>query len=408
MNSIHLPPDTVDWAGRILAIEPDDARAEMLRDMLTQHLPVEIDVVRATADAVDAISERVPDLVLTSVFLPPAEESVLVSLLRALPAASHTQIITVPYFVDAGLGSSRAGNATVLDFLRHRSPRLRPRCSPREVCSQIELYLQQSREARRGAAGISARPKEAAAPSVAKPDGAPVSYDSTLPAAGSAPSRGADRRRVKRRPGDELPSTWTVQIAGASCVEVIDISSRGVLIETRTKRARGSILDLEVLGQDMSVVVAARTVRSSVAAVDRLGVRYRIAAAFARELDLVELQPASLPTVVPRELGDVLRRVLTEAERGAAEAALHARFAYELRQIMPARQLHIRPMPVIVDRRTESIAFTVPNGSGTRTVLQVIFDSGHRPSPLEFRLARAAAGLAAIVLQVADPPRAER
>lgn len=405
MNSIPWPPEPPSVTGRILAIEPDETRAQTLREALSGYLAVETDIVASVADALAAIRGRVPDLVLTSVFLPPAEEAVLISVLRELPTAFHVQIITVPYFIDADAeGAHQAGNATVLDFFRRRSVLSRPRCSPREVCGQIQEYLRQSRELLMTVDAEGGRIAAAEPAFVSRSEDVLVPCASPVRATDAAPSERGDRRRAPRRRGDELPSIWSIRIPGTSSVEIIDISRRGVLIETRTKLAKGSSLDLEVVGQDLYAAVTARAVRSSVAAVDGLGVRYRVAAAFARDLDLVELQPASVPTVVPHELGDVLGRVLAEAERGASQAAVRARFEHELRRVLPVRDIQIRATPVIADRRTESIYFTVPNGSGTRTILQAVFEPGHQPSPLEFRLLKAAAGLAAVVLQFAPEP----
>jgi hypothetical protein len=104
---------------------------------------------------------------------------------------------------------------------------------------------------------------------------------------------------------------------------------------------------------------------------------------------------------MPRVLGDLLRRVLSEADRGSDAAALRAAFEQELRQLLPVRDIQIRQKPVIAERGAESIYFTVPHGSGAQPILQAIFEPDYAPTAMDFRLLKAAASLAAVVLEFA-------
>ena len=143
-------------------------------------------------------------------------------------------------------------------------------------------------------------------------------------------------------------------------------------------------------------------VRSEVAGVDGLGVRYRVAAAFARDLEIPGLFPQyPTATLSPRALGDLLSRVLAEVDRCAKPADVRARFERELRELIPLRDVQLRLTPVVEGSDTESVLFSVPQGSGPSPILQVTFDRDYRPSPMEFRLLKAAASLAAVVLEFA-------
>ena len=85
---------------RILAIEPDPARAATLQRLLRGHVSADFEIVKSCPEAMEAIARCVPDLVLTSTFLPPAEEAALTDSLKQLSEAAHVQLITVPHFIE--------------------------------------------------------------------------------------------------------------------------------------------------------------------------------------------------------------------------------------------------------------------------------------------------------------------
>jgi len=107
---------------------------------------------------------------------------------------------------------------------------------------------------------------------------------------------------------------------------------------------------------------------------------------------------------MPKVLADLLRRVLSEADHGSDAAALRAMFEQELRQLLPVRDIQIRQKPLIAERGVESIYFTVPHGSGAQPILQAIFEPDYAPTAMDFRLLKAAASLAAVVLEFAPRP----
>jgi PleD family two-component response regulator len=76
MNTI-LSRDRSLMRGQILFIEPDVLRAAALGDILRQHDGIDVEIVASVEDALRSLSGQIPDLVLTSTFLPPADEAAL-------------------------------------------------------------------------------------------------------------------------------------------------------------------------------------------------------------------------------------------------------------------------------------------------------------------------------------------
>jgi CheY-like chemotaxis protein len=381
-------------AGRILLIEPDPERARRLSHILRSHIRADFEAV-ATADAaLQAMQERVPDLVLTSTFLPPADEARLNAELRATPGAAHVQIVNVPHFIDDQEGPESSARK-VLSFLGRRTAPNPLSCDPTTVIEDINAYLEQSR-ARREAASIGVTSTAL----VQRPTGVVLAAPSQVGPYGAG--HVDDRRRARRRPSGELPWLWAVKLPWGTEVKVVDISNRGVLVESPSKLTAGSTLDLQLVGQGTQLQVPARMVRSEIAGVDGLGVRYRVAAAFARDLEIPGLSPRYPTTALtPRALGDLLSRVMAEVDRCAKPAEVRARFERELRELLPLRDVQIRLTPLAGHGDAESVLFAVPQADGRTPFLQVTFNRDYRPSAMEFRLLKAAASLAAVVLEFA-------
>jgi hypothetical protein len=415
MNILELrsPSAQTHSKGYILAIEPDRLRAATLSQLLPTYAGDDFVIVKTTDEAIRSITERMPDLVLTSTFLPPPEEAALTARLKVLPAAGHLQVVTMPHFIDSEDTPARE-TSKVLNFLKRRSALNRLACTSETVGAQIDAYLEQA-HAKRLAQTNWVLSEAARAPEVVavrpKPDTGllrPLTTEANPLANGPGAytyrlgrAHAKDRRRARRRLSGELPSLWTVRLPWGADVKVVDISSQGVLLETTSKITPGRTVDLQLLGQGTDVRVAARAIRSDVAAVDAMGVRYRVAAVFARDLEILAPGPAAAPVVMPKALADLLAGVLTAVDYDSTSAAPRARFEQGLRRLLTVRDIQIRRAPITPSGGSESIYFTVPQASGGGPVLQAIFEPDHRPSAAEFRLLKAAAGLAAVVLEFA-------
>jgi hypothetical protein len=90
-----------------------------------------------------------------------------------------------------------------------------------------------------------------------------------------------------------------------------------------------------------------------------------------------------------------------EVKDASSLASTRASFELGLRRLLPVRDIQLRQSPMVPSEGSESIYFSVPCSSGPRSILQAIFEPGYRPSPAEFRLLKAAASLAAVVLELA-------
>jgi hypothetical protein len=393
-------------AGRVLAIEPDAARADALRASLRLHVHVDLEIVTSTEEAIRSISGKMPDLVLTSTFLPPADEGVLKAYVQQIPEAAHVQIINLPYFIDSDDASTSDRSSTrTLAFLRRRpAASIRPRCDVRTLSEQIEEYLGQALAGRLSASAT----VETALVEVPRQteiwtsdSKAAIRADAACRVPTSILGQRDDRRRARRRRSGDLPSLWTIRVPWASNVCVIDISNSGVALETRSKIAPGSTVDLQLVGRDLELNVPARMVRTEIAGVDASGVKYRVAGAFARDLDLEGLQPTVTPALSAKCLVDLFAHVVGDVNRPGAFVGARERFEHELRRLLPVRDVQIRRTPVVGERGTESIYFTVSTGSGQPQILQAVFEPGYEPSAMEFRFMRAAANIAAAVLEFA-------
>ena len=148
--------------------------------------------------------------------------------------------------------------------------------------------------------------------------------------------------------------------------------------------------------------------RTNVAAVDSLGVRYRVAAAFSRVLDMPGLMPSgALPLNPSTTIPHLLQRLSSAMSPASGGGDPVARFEAELRQLMPLRDARIRQTPAPADAGGESVYFTVPTGSPDAPVLQVVFEPGQVPTEIEFRVLKAAAGLAAALVLSSERPSLE-
>jgi len=209
----------------------------------------------------------------------------------------------------------------------------------------------------------------------------------------------AERRRAPRKPRRELPWLSSVKLPWGLEVELLDISSTGMLIQTSAKFAPGSITQFELSGQGTKLTVPARFVRSEVATTDTHGVKYHAAVVFNTELSFPELQ-----TSTGQSLGDALADVLTYV-LGGDEGELHngdvfrQRFGKRLCELLSATEVLITETPRKARVDTESVCLTVPTSDGSRVFLQAFFDHSRELGAVEFRFLQTAAALATVILQ---------
>ena len=401
---------------RVLAIEPDPRRGAVLARVLDKQVCADVVIVRDIDAALTSIAEHVPDLILTSTFLPPADLARLIDELRRLPDAAHTQVITTPHSLDAPHGEPpRDESDRVLRFPGQRTDF---HCDPALVTSEIEQYLEHARLLRAAARSRQHRgvgPITDLVPA-ARPPGpwqlSPGSAALRIPTAQDLRAlnslRPTDRRRAARRRAADLAGQWGIRLSPDGDARIVDISCSGVRLETSTRLQPGTVIDLEVIGMEDSVVVGARLIRSEPVDADGPDVKYRTAAIFLREIDLFAPQAnpilvaaAGAASYTPRILADLLSRVLVDAAWLSNGRKLWSIFESEVCALVRAKEVRIRTLPVRAAGGCQSLYFKIPSAAGSEHGLHAVFERGRRPTAVEFRLLKAAASLAAVVLDLA-------
>ncbi len=97
---------------RILAIESDQKRANLLTALVRRHVNVDLEIVGTVAAAIESLSENTPDLILAPTLLSPQDSDDLMDYVKRLQAP-WVQTLTVP----------------ALDMLTDRLPNMKVRTS---------------------------------------------------------------------------------------------------------------------------------------------------------------------------------------------------------------------------------------------------------------------------------------
>ena len=130
----------------ILAIEPDRRQAAQLSVVVRKRVHAELILVDTTERALDAIGNRMPDLVLVPALLSPQDDAALAAALRVIAAAARVQMLTIPV-----LGVPRPAPAAggVFSVLRRKPRAAEPDgCDPAVFAEQVASYLEKAAEER--------------------------------------------------------------------------------------------------------------------------------------------------------------------------------------------------------------------------------------------------------------------
>jgi len=382
--------------GRVLAVEPDPYRRRRLKAVLDTRLRDAAHIVASAEEAIRALESELPDLVLTSSFLNPAAVRALTAHLKSRPDASHVTVLITPQLADA---QSAAAPSPRFGWLR-RPHSLSEPCEAPAFLQQLDEYFQQARAAREARDLVVPRSRIVDAtemPMAEQPHS--IVLRAGGPDGGPIPGRPSDRRRMVRLRHEQLPWLRMARLPWGSDVEVVDVSRSGVLVETTSRMTPGTVVDLEFLGKDLNATVPSRVLRTSVGHVDRLGVRYRVAAAFTRDFGLIDSVAASDGPLNATAVGEILARTLAGVRKGSNPASTRARFEYEVQRLVPVCTVRIQQEPT-GDAPGDSIYFSIPSASG-RAVLQATFDRRRPPSASEFKVLKSSVYLAAALLEFA-------
>jgi hypothetical protein len=127
----------------ILAIEPDRRQAAHLAGVVRHQVGAELVLAETTEGALDAIGNRVPDLVLVPALLSPQDDAALAAALRVIAVAARVRTLTIPVLAN---GTKRAAPSGLLArWRRGRATSPEPDgCDPAVFGEQISAYLQEA------------------------------------------------------------------------------------------------------------------------------------------------------------------------------------------------------------------------------------------------------------------------
>ncbi len=192
----------------VLAIEPNQGQANLLRDIVTTNTVSKVVVVGSVESAMAAMEHGVPSVILVNALMPPNEESDLVERLRSFPRYAAPEILITPAFSESDRkqsvlpGSGRFGRRQVRQPRSAGSVRM-------SFTEQLSVYLSLAQE------------RHASFPPIAEPEPEPIPE----PALAPEPS-GADRRASVRIEGVE----WARLRINGTPVTVVDLSLSGAQI----------------------------------------------------------------------------------------------------------------------------------------------------------------------------------
>jgi CheY-like chemotaxis protein len=398
---------------RILAIEADPKRRILLAVLVREYVKAELLMADSVKSAIKIMGRKVPDLIIAPTLLAPQDSDELTEHVKQLQSAPYVQMLTVPALdmlsEQAKADRRRFGllGHVFKPMFERRRVDLGPQYDRSMVGTQIADGLERARIARSEYESMAAHYAELAQRRLLAPasDVAQLSSDQSMESGqvGQFLRQVAadERRTAERKNRGDVPWLSAIKLSWGDEVGLVNISSSGVLVETGSKFIPGSTTELHLSGPETNLIVPVRFIRSEVAHIDGRGVKYHAAAAFANELDLDRSRRAAGRATPPQALAELLTRVMSES--GEQDEAAPVRFARGLRQLVRARDVQIRNAPSTSVAGRETLYFDIPGSDRSSSKLEVVFDRDYDVNESEFRLLKAAAWLAAAVLEFEKP-----
>jgi CheY-like chemotaxis protein len=384
----------------ILAIEADRSRRTLLKALIREHVHVDVAMVDSVKAAIASFSQHQPDLIIAPTLLSPADSEQLAAHVK-LHLGPHVQMVTISA-LDVLRESAPEENRRT-GFFRRRPISLGLQYDPHMVGKQIADRLERARGLRDEYASGFRAPGlvDAHHALIVRPSHNtvhPMQVAQAAPAPTIVLPNDKDRRCAARTP-QQSPSLWAVRMPWGTDVNLINISRTGVLIESGSKVTPGVTLELQLSGLGLQRMIMARFIRSEIAHVGRLGVRYHAAAQFEQPLDILPVHGKPAAPSTSESLSKLLTAVLSDRDQPEAASI---RFARGLRGLLRARDVLIRRAPIASAHDNESIYFTVSEDGDSRTILQIMFERDRNVTAAEFRLSKAAAAVTAAILEIEE------
>jgi CheY-like chemotaxis protein len=208
----------------ILAVQPDSAQADLLRNALSRRVNAEVVVVETIEAALSLLDRCVPDVILLDPLIPARDESYLIAYLRALANTDHVQVIGIPR-----LGSPpdfERPRPSLLRALTSKTPRIATLpCEPQLFSTDVIDYLTRARD-----------------------------YKQERPyrKIGGESLGSSDRRGGHRWSGLEVPWVSSVELTSMERVQLINVSMGGALIRTGRRPGLGALTRVDMNSHDRS------------------------------------------------------------------------------------------------------------------------------------------------------------
>lgn len=263
-------------------------------------MDAEVVVTSSTEQAVAFMQQHRPDLILVSALTPPEDDWSLNEFLKQTPEARQVPALTVPPLVDPDDKALQDGRPGLLSFFGHgRKPSRWQSYDTQALRTRLREALEESCSAARTSTRDARRDVAAVAPAsydldleqqlqdFARVYGERPGPDDRAPLRGhrSAPAR----TRARRWDGRDLPWLTEVTLPWGLRVELLNISSSGVLVESAARFVEGSSTVFQLSGPARRLLIPARVVRSEVAIGDSPGVSYQAAAIFDEAMEANEV-----------------------------------------------------------------------------------------------------------------------
>jgi hypothetical protein len=362
---------------RILAVEPDRRHAQALKRFVQMCVDADVLLVDSAAAARAALAQVTPAVVLVSELVSPDDDVALTAYVRSGAAGRTLPILSVPAMADddedlapqpRGLLRLIASGGSLAD-------------GPRTQLARRQTVLRHALEALLAAPSASAIEKSPAA--------APTHY----------------HPRAPRWKGDNI--SWLTRVTMPLGLEVrlVNISRSGLLIESRGQFIIGQPAAFELHGR-LRVVVPGRFVRAT--ATPNAGGYFQSAALFDDDLPLFAPHAVGAPggVTITSDLGEVLAWVRGQARAGLRAERIRAAFELSVQELVGARAVLICRAPAEADEPGDSVCLPVPTSDGSQAFLQAIYDTARPPSSDAFERLKAAATIAADVLEIEYAARA--
>lgn len=272
---------------QILAIEPDPERIVILQRLVGEKLGADVLVANSIESAINTLDARRPDVIVTSSLLPPGDDQELAEHLRGAPSLDHLPVLTLPPLLDTDDEDGEHGLMSRL-FRRHRRQSL-PLYDADAIVSRIEDALQQSKRDAPRYADLWQRPARLL---LMEPGGTVQDENSLVYTLDADLARflgiQPQQDRAPRWERSDLSWLESIRLTWGADLHLLNLSSSGLLVESGIRMTVGNLTDFQFADrEERDYVMSGRVVRSDVASVTSLGVKYVTAAIFDKPFESI-------------------------------------------------------------------------------------------------------------------------